>query len=66
MMALRDLAVEEGYAPPQLLEQVEQIGVAANEFRRDCINLLLGEGDVSKDQILDNVKKTVKQVEEYK
>ena len=46
MMALRNLAVKEGHAPPDLLEKVEQIGTAANEFRRDCINLLLEEGEV--------------------
>lgn len=60
MMALRNLAVKEGYAPPDLLEKVEQIGTAANEFRRDCINLLLGEGEVDPKQIKKNVDETVK------
>jgi heterodisulfide reductase subunit C2 len=60
MMALRNLAVREGHAPPDLLEKVEQIGTAANEFRRDCINLLLGEGEVDPKQIKKNVDETVK------
>jgi heterodisulfide reductase subunit C len=60
MMALRNLAVKEGYAPPDLLEKVEQIGTAANEFRRDCINLLLEEGEVDPKQIKKNVDATLK------
>ena len=44
MMALRDMAVDEGYAPADLVERIERISTAAHELRRDCINLLLGVG----------------------
>jgi heterodisulfide reductase subunit C len=64
MMALRNLAVKEGHAPPDLLEKVEQIGTAANEFRRDCINLLLEEGEVDPKQIKKNVDATLKGIKE--
>ncbi len=62
MLALRDMAVKEGYFPKDLLEKVEQVSTAAHEFRRDCIRLLLGEGNVTKDQIDANVKKVVEAV----
>lgn len=66
MMALRDMAVKEGYAPPELLEKVERIGTAANEFRRDCINLMLDVGEVSREQIKENVENILTEVEESK
>ncbi len=62
MFSLRHMAVEEGYAHPDLLEKIESISTSANEFRRDCINLILAEGDVSKEQILKNVENTLKQI----
>ena len=55
MFTLRDMAVREGYASQSLREQIEQISTAANEFRRDCIHLLLQEGDVSIESIRRNV-----------
>jgi heterodisulfide reductase subunit C len=45
MMALRDMAVEEGFAPADMQERIDRIGTAAHELRRDCINLLLGMGE---------------------
>ena len=63
MFALRDLAVQEGYAPPQRLERIEEISATANRFRRDCINLMLHEGDVNKKEILEAVEKTLDQIE---
>ncbi len=62
MFSLRDLAVKEGYAPPDLLEKVEQISTAAHEFRRDCLNILLGLGNVSQEQVRENVKKALRQI----
>lgn len=62
MMALRDMAVKEGYAPVDLLEKVERIGVAANEFRRDCINMLLDEGEATPDSVKSTVEETLKMV----
>ena len=53
MFALRDLAVQEGHAPASLSRRVEEIGAASQKFRRDCINLILNEGDVGRDQILE-------------
>ena len=60
--ALRDLAVREGHAPPHLAEKVADITEAANAFRRDCISLMLNEGEVSKDQVLGDVKKIVEPI----
>lgn len=59
MMALRDMAVKEGYAPPYLLEKVEEIGTAANLFRRDCINLLMKQEGASKEKVLQDVEETL-------
>ena len=47
MMALRDMAVEEGFAPADMQERIDRISTAAHELRRDCINLLLGMGESS-------------------
>ena len=44
MMALRDMAVEEGFAPADVQERIDSISTAAHEMRRDCINLLLDLG----------------------
>lgn len=47
MMALRDMAVTEGFAPADMQERIDRIGTAAHELRRDCINLLLGMGETT-------------------
>lgn len=59
MVVLRDIAIREGYAAPDLPEKIERITDAASEFRRDCINILNGTGDVSAEEVLDRVTKTV-------
>jgi len=59
MLALRDLALAAGYAPAELPERIEAIGEAAQRFRRDCIHLLLGEGEASPEAILGEVEKTL-------
>jgi heterodisulfide reductase subunit C2 len=64
MMALRDIAVKEGYAPPHLLEKVEEIGTAANAFRRDCINLLMRQEGASKEKIRSEVEETLGRIPE--
>ena len=64
MFSLRDLAVQEGYAPPDLLEKIEQIGTRAHEFRRDCISILLGMEGVSHDQVRENVNSTLQQIKQ--
>jgi heterodisulfide reductase subunit C len=58
MFTLRDMAVKEGYAPESLREQIERVSTAAHEFRRDCIHLLLEEGDVTEANTLSGLKKT--------
>ncbi|MQY76065.1 MAG: 4Fe-4S dicluster domain-containing protein [Spirochaeta sp.] len=64
MFALRDMAVKEGYAPPDLLEKIDKISTAANEFRRDCIYAILREGDISMEQIRKNVDTTLEYIKE--
>jgi len=64
MFALRDMAVKEGYAPPDLLEKIDKITTAANEFRRDCIYAILREGDISMEQIRKNVDGTLEYIKE--
>jgi len=51
MMALRDMAVAEGYASPDMQERIEAISTAAHELRRDCINLLLGVGPATEAEV---------------
>ena len=57
MMALRDMAVDEGYALADMQERIDRISTAAHELRRDCINLLLGEEKVSESDIRSGVEK---------
>ena len=59
MFTLRDMAVKEGYAPASLREKIEAVSTAAHEFRRDCIHLLLGEGNVSAEAVKAGVEKTL-------
>ena len=59
MMALRDMAVAEGYAQPDLQERIERISTAAHEFRRDCINLVLGVGKTGEADIRAGVGKAI-------
>jgi heterodisulfide reductase subunit C len=56
IFALQDLAVKEGFAPAGRREKIKNITAAANEFRRDCITLILNEGGVSIEQISKNTE----------
>ncbi len=60
--ALQELAVKEGYAPPELKEKIKRITTASNEFRRDCINLILKGEDAAVDQILGNTEECLTQL----
>ena len=64
MMAIRDIAVQEGYFPKDTLEKIEEIGSAANHFRGDCVKLLMKDGEVTEKTIQDFVKKTLKDVKD--
>lgn len=64
MFALRDMAVKEGYAPPNLLEKIDKITTAANEFRKCCINAILQESAVSIEQIRENIDRTLEYIKE--
>ena len=59
MMALRDMAVTEGYAPADLTERIERISTAAHELRKDCINLLLGVGKPTTEGIRASAEKAL-------
>ncbi len=62
VMSLRDMAMQEGYAPRALLEKIEDISTAAHAIRRDCINMLLDEGDVSPEQIRETLEKALENI----
>jgi heterodisulfide reductase subunit C len=59
VMALRDMAVAEGYAPADLTERIERISTAAHELRKDCINLLLGVGTPTAEAIRASAEKAL-------
>jgi heterodisulfide reductase subunit C2 len=59
VMALRDMAVAEGYAPADLTERIERISTAAHELRKDCINLLLGVGKPTAEAIRASAEKAL-------
>ena len=59
MMAIRGIAVEADYHPKDRLEKVEEITLLTNEFRRDCIKIVTGDGDLADDKILEHVKNTL-------
>ena len=59
MMALRDIAVAEGFAPSDLTERIERISTAAHELRKDCINLLLGVGTPTAESIRASAEKAL-------
>jgi heterodisulfide reductase subunit C len=62
MLTLRDMAVKEGYAPLDRLEKINEITTAAHELRKNCINLFLGEEDLSKEQIRESLEKTLENI----
>jgi heterodisulfide reductase subunit C len=59
VMALRDIAVAEGFAPADLTERIERISTAAHELRKDCINLLLGVGTPTVESIRASAEKAL-------
>ena len=63
MMALRDMAVEEGYAPAEQQERIDRISTAAHELRRDCINLLLGLGEATQGGVRASAEKALAEAE---
>ena len=40
--------------------KVEEISLLTNEFRRDCIRLLSGSGEMTDEAILEGVAKTIR------
>ena len=64
MMAVRDIAVDEGFHPRGRLEQVDRIGQLAGEFRRDCVQLLTGQGGMSPDRIRERVEATIAAIQD--
>jgi heterodisulfide reductase subunit C2 len=62
MAVLRDMAIKEGHASPDLPEKVDRVTLAANDLRKDCINLINGVGKSSKEQILEKAKKLVEEL----
>ena len=63
MMAVRDIAVSEGFHPRDRLETVDRIGQMANEFRRDCVQLLTASGDMSVEKIREHLEATIASVQ---
>lgn len=62
MVVLRDMAIKEGYASPDLPDKIENITDAANEFRKNCIEIVTGAGEVSKEETIDKARKTVEEI----
>jgi len=51
--------VADGLAPADLVERIERISTAAHELRRDCINMLLGVGTATPEQVRANAEKAL-------
>jgi heterodisulfide reductase subunit C len=64
MFALQNLSVKEEFAPPDLRGKIEKINTMTHEYRRDCLNILMHQGDTVASQIRRNVEKTLKYVQE--
>jgi len=62
IMVLRDIAIKEGYAQPDLNEKINWISRAAQDFRKDCIKLLFKESEISKEQIQEKVDNILKEI----
>lgn len=63
MAVLRDLAIEEGYAPVDLPDRIEQVTRTASELRKDCINLMTDNGAPSREEVVEKVKGSVEQLQ---
>ncbi len=55
--------LRKAYAPPDILEKIDFLTTAANDLRKDCINLILHEGEITKEQIRENFEKMLQQME---
>jgi len=55
--------LKRGYHPKNRLEKVEELTLAANEYRKNLIKLMMGEPDAKPDEILAQVKETIKTAE---
>ena len=62
MLSLRHMAVQEGYASPDLLEKIEHIDTAAHSIRRDCIQLMLGENGASAGHVRETLERTLENI----
>ncbi|MDI6774919.1 MAG: 4Fe-4S dicluster domain-containing protein [Verrucomicrobiota bacterium] len=62
MVVLRNLAIQEGHAPTDLPDKIEQLGRAAGEFRKNCINLVCGGAKVSARDVARKAKETVEKL----
>ena len=60
MAVLQEMAVREGYAPSGLSEKIKQITEAAHVFRKECINLATGVDGITKEKMVAEIKKAVK------
>jgi len=59
MVVLRDMAIAEGYAQPDLPDKIEAITAAASEFRKDCIKILTSATDMTKKDVVAHARKAV-------
>lgn len=59
MVVLRDMAIQAGQAQPDILEKIENISQAAHAFRRDCINMVTGIGQMTKDKIKTGIVESI-------
>ena len=63
MMAVREIAVQEGYHPKDRLEKVEELALGANEFRKNCINFMMNEGSITLEDIRKQVEATLSAIQ---
>ena len=59
MVLLQDMAVKDGLATPELRDKIAQATEAAAKARRDCIRMLTGSDEVSKEDIVENLRKAL-------
>ena len=63
MMAVRDIAVAEGFHPKGRLEEVDRISQLSNELRRDFVQLLTGKSGMTPERIRERVEATISTVQ---
>ncbi|MBN2302513.1 MAG: 4Fe-4S dicluster domain-containing protein [Lentisphaerae bacterium] len=59
IVVLREMAIQEGYAPKNILKKIDEITDCANEFRKDCINRITGNNSLSEHEIVSKVRTKV-------